>query len=75
MNTILLAIQIITAIILIVIVMSQTTKSEGLGASIGGKPTSSFRGKAGFEEKLEMYTMYAAVAFFVASALVAITSP
>ncbi len=75
MSNLLLAIQVVTALVLIAIVMSQTTKSEGLGGAIGGKPTSSFRGKAGFEEKLEMYTMYAAVAFFVASALVAITSP
>ncbi|MEI6914051.1 MAG: preprotein translocase subunit SecG [Armatimonadota bacterium] len=64
-------IQILCALVLIVIVMSQTTKNEGLGASIGGKPTTTFRGKAGFEEKLQMYTMYAAVAFFISSIAVA----
>lgn len=69
--TIFKIIQIITAIVLIGVVMSQTTKQEGMGGAIGGKAVSSFKGKGGFEEQLERYTMYAAVAFFVASMLVA----
>lgn len=64
-------IQLLTAVVLIGIVMSQTTKSEGLGGTIGGKAATSFKGKAGFEDQLQRYTMYAAVAFFVVSMLVA----
>ena len=71
LHYILNGIQLLTALILIAVVMSQTTKHEGMGGTIGGKAVSTFRGKAGFEEQLQKYTMYAAVAFFIASLLVA----
>ena len=64
-------VQVITALVLIAIVMSQTTKHEWMGGTIGGKAVSTFRGKGGMEEQLQQWTMYAAVAFFVASLLVA----
>ena len=72
-HNILIVLQTITALALIVIVMSQTTKHEGLGGAIGGKAQSSFRGKAGLEENLQRLTMYIAVTFFIISIFAAYT--
>jgi protein translocase SecG subunit len=72
-HNILIVLQTITALALIVIVMSQTTKHEGLGGAIGGKAQSSFRGKAGLEENLQRFTMYIAVTFFIISIFAAYT--
>ena len=55
---------------LIALVMLQTTKSEGLTGTIGGKMSSSFRGKPGVDEKLSLFTKYAAIFFMVLTALV-----
>lgn len=64
-------IQVIAAVILIAIVMSQTTKQEGLGGAIGGKSFSTFKGKGSSrEDNLKRLTMYAAIAFFVMSIIV-----
>lgn len=60
----------LSAVGLIVLVMSQTTKSEGLSGTIGGKASSSFRGKPGIDDKLAKLTKWCAIAFMVASALV-----
>ena len=67
----LLVINIITSLFLIGVVMSQTTKSEGLTGTIGGKAQSTFRGKPGLDDKLNLLTKYAAVGWMVTSALVA----
>jgi protein translocase SecG subunit len=56
------------SVILIALVVSQTSKAEGLGA-VGGSSGPSLRGRAGVEEKLAEYTRYAAFAFMVLSAL------
>ncbi len=69
-TTILIIIQMLSALILIGLVMSQTTKSEGLTGTIGGKMTSSFRGKPGLEDKLADLTKWSAIGFMVTSALV-----
>jgi len=66
-------IQMLLAIGVIFIVAIQQTKSEGLGGTIGGKVTSSFKGKPAFEDRLNDLTKYLAIGFFVASILVAIT--
>lgn len=66
-------IQILLAIGLIFIVAIQQTKNEGLGGTIGGRPTTSFKGKPGFEERLNEMTRYLGVGFFVASIVVALT--
>lgn len=64
------AICIIAAIALIVLVGAQTTKSEGLTGTIGGKMSSSFsRGKLGKEDQLAEWTKWAAVAFMVTAFL------
>lgn len=68
---ILMVIQILTAVALIAVVMSQTTKSEGLSGTIGGKAESAFRGKPGSEERLASLTKWAAGTFMVTSAFVA----
>jgi protein translocase SecG subunit len=63
--------QIISALALIGIIMSQATKSEGLTGTIGGKSESAFQGKPGLEERLSEITKWAAVFFMVTSAMVA----
>jgi preprotein translocase subunit SecG len=65
-----MGIQIISALILITLVMSQTTKSEGLTGTIGGKMSSTFRGKPGMEDKLAKMTKWSAIAFMVTSIFV-----
>ena len=70
LKMILAAIQIVAALGLIGIVMSQATKSEGLTGTIGGKAESAFRGKPGTEERLGEITKWSAIAFMVTSAIV-----
>ncbi len=54
---------------LIVMVVSQTNRHEGLG-SLGGGSTGPIRGRAGVEEQLQQYTKYLAIGFMVLSLLV-----
>ena len=70
MYTFFAVLQIVSAVALIAIVMSQATKSEGLSGTIGGKAESAFQGKPGYEEKLGEITKWAAVFFMVTSAIV-----
>jgi protein translocase SecG subunit len=64
------ALQALSAVVLIGLVMSQATKSEGLSGTIGGKTESSvFQGKPGIEERLSEITKWSAIAFLVMSAL------
>jgi len=58
----------LVSLALIVLVISQTSRHEGLGA-VGGSSAPSMRGRAGVDEQLQTYTKYAAVAFMVMSAL------
>jgi len=64
-----ISLQVLSAAVLIFFVMSQATKSEGLSGTIGGKAESAFRGKPGFEDKLEEYTKWSAISFMVLSAI------
>lgn len=57
--------QAIVALMLIFIVAIQQSKNEGLGAAVSGRPVSSFKGKAGYEEKLTEYTRLLGGAFLV----------
>ena len=61
--------QVTSAVVLIGIVMSQATKSEGLQGTIGGKSESMFQGKPGFEDKLSEITKWSAITFMVLSAI------
>lgn len=63
----------LVSITLIVLVVLQTSRSEGLGA-VGGSSGPSLRGRAGVEEKLAEYTKYAAFAFMFLSGLLYIFS-
>ncbi|MDI6827959.1 MAG: preprotein translocase subunit SecG [Armatimonadota bacterium] len=62
-------VQFVSALILIVLVMLQTTKSEGLTGTIGGKASATFKGKPGLDEKLSQLTKWSAVSFAITSAL------
>ena len=61
---------IISCVVIILAVMFQTTKSEGLSGTIGGKAESTFK-KGGLDDLLQTITSYGAVFFFVLSAVVA----
>ena len=63
--------QMISAVALIGIVMSQASKSEGLTGTIGGKSESAFQGKPGIDERLGEITKWSAITFMVMSAIVA----
>ncbi len=71
MKTFFYILQIISALALIDIVMSQATKSEGLTGTIGGKTESAFQGKPGLEDRLQEITTWAAISFMVVSTIVA----
>jgi len=68
----LLLAQMLTGIALITIVTMQESKNDGLTGQIGSTATSSFKGKAGREERLTLYTRNIAIVFFTISALVAV---
>jgi protein translocase SecG subunit len=59
---ILLVLFLLVSVTLIALVVSQTSKHEGLGA-VGGSSGPSLRGRAGLDEKLSEYTKYCAFAF------------
>jgi len=72
---ILLAVQILAAVLLVVIIASQTTKSEESGSgmgwgTIGGQASTSIH-KFGLEAKLTRVTTWMAITFFAASFLTA----
>ena len=69
---ILLVIEALISIAFIVIVMSQTTKNEGLTGTIGGQTSANFKGKPGFEERLQGYTRYLGIAWMAVAVIVAI---
>lgn len=73
LKIVLLVLQFAISLAFILIVMSQTTKNEGLTGTIGGNVSANFKGKPGFEERLQGYTRYLGIAWFVISATVAIT--
>lgn len=74
MDKLLLIIQFITSMGLIVAILLQTTKSEGLSGTIGGKTESVFKGKARSEALLEKVTTVLAITFLISSLLTAIMS-
>lgn len=55
-------------LVIILAVMFQTTKAEGLSGVIGGKATSTFR-KGGWDDMLEKVTKYGAVSWGVIVAI------
>lgn len=73
LHIVLSVLQVAAALGLIAVIAIQQTKSEGLGGTIGGKVTSTFKGKPGFEDRLNDLTKYIAIGFFALSILVAVT--
>lgn len=71
MGTFFMIIQYIICIALIVTVVLQESKGEGLG-SIGGGSQMFFNQRKGSEEILEMATKYLAVGFLVLSVVISI---
>lgn len=70
---ILLVFQALISIALVLLVMSQTSKNDGLTGTIGNNSTgANFKGKPGFEERLQGYTRYLGIGWFVTSILVGI---
>lgn len=68
----LLLVQMVTGIGLIAIVTMQESKNDGLTGQIGTTATSAFKGKAGKEERMNLYTRNIAIVFFAVSVLVAV---
>lgn len=66
--------QMVSGLALITIVTMQESKNDGLTGQIGTTATSSFKGKAGREERLTLYTRNIAVVFFIVSVFVAVTT-
>lgn len=62
--------QVASAAVLIFLMAVQTTKSEGLGGTIGGKTETSFS-KPGIEEKIDEITKWSAIVFLALSFIVA----
>lgn len=68
----LVIIQCLTGIALVYIVTIQESKNDGLAGQIGSTTaTSSFKGKAGREDQLNLLTKNISIVFFAVSALVA----
>ncbi len=65
LQILLLVLQFLISIAFILIVMSQTTKNEGLTGTIGGNMSPNFKGKPGREEQLQLLTRYLGIAWFV----------
>ena len=65
-------VQCLAGIALVYIVTIQESKNDGLAGQIGSTTsTSSFKGKAGREEMLNLWTKNISIAFFAISAIVA----
>lgn len=60
---IMLVILLLLSVAFILIVMSQATKSEGLTGNISNNMSPNFKGKPGFEEQMQTYTRYLAIAW------------
>lgn len=72
MQSVLLIVQIVTCVGLIAAVLLQTTESEGLSGTIGGRSETFLKGKKGVEALVDKVTTGFAVGFLVSSLLTAI---
>ncbi len=70
----LLFLQLVTGVSLVAVVTMQESKNEGLTGQIGTTASTSFKGKAGREEQLNLVTRNIATVFFVLCILVAIVT-
>ena len=68
----LIVVQCIIGLSLIYIITIQESKNDGLSGQIGSTTaTSSFKGKAGRDDQLNLLTKNISIAFFIVSAVVA----
>jgi protein translocase SecG subunit len=78
MGMLFMIVQAIAAVVMITMILIQTTKSEQSGSTgggwgvIGGKSTSSIRTRWGVEEHLGRITMWVAISFLCFSALASV---
>ncbi len=72
MQSVLLIVQIVTCVGLIVAVLLQTTESEGLSGTIGGRRETFLKGKKGVEALVDKVTTGFAVGFILSSLLTAL---
>jgi protein translocase SecG subunit len=73
MRTLALVIQFVLSILLITSILFQTTKSEGLSGTIGGKTSAALRGaRTSTDVFLEKATTVVAVAWFLGAILTAL---
>lgn len=70
LKIILYVIETIASVTLIIMMLTQTSKNEGFG-TIGVQTPTNFKGKPGFEERLQMYTRNLAIFWFVMGIVVA----
>lgn len=70
---ILYVLETVVSVALIVLMITQTSKNEGFG-TIGVQTPTNFKGKPGFEERLQMYTRNVAITWFVLGIVVAAVS-
>ena len=69
---ILMILQFIVGVALIATVTMQESKNEGLQGQIGTTATTSFKGKSGREEQLNLVIRNISIAFFIISLFVAV---
>jgi protein translocase SecG subunit len=66
----LIFVQGVISLVLILLVMTQTSKNEGFG-TIGVQTPTNFKGKPGFEERMHTYTRNLAIAWMALGIVVA----
>lgn len=66
---ILTGVLLLLSVALIGFVTMQTPKNEGLGGGVANTPSSNFRGKAGYDEMLSVYTRNIVIAWMVTGLL------
>lgn len=68
-------IYIVVSVALIGVILSRTTKDEGLSGSMMGPSETIFRGKKSVEDKIDIVTNLLAVAFLILSLVVCFSFP
>jgi protein translocase SecG subunit len=71
LHNLLMFVQAVIALVLIGIVMSQTSKDQGMGGALSGQNADAARYKGGYEEKLDNTAKNLAYSFLALSFLVA----
>jgi protein translocase SecG subunit len=62
-----------SAIALVVLLASQTTKQEGLSGTLGGRVESAYRPRLGFDQQIQRLTTGVAICFVVFALLVSLS--